>query len=91
MPASSSLQVTEDLGQASHTNPNLDTDSDSPERVADEDETAPVEYENAPPLDDVHEGHEKQRIVMLISILQLCAMLCAKCRQNNTGNRFYCS
>ena len=76
MPASSSLQVTEDLGQASHTNPNLDTGNGSQEGIVDEDENAPVEYGNAPPSDDVHEGHEEQRIVMVISILQLCAIMC---------------
>ena len=75
MAASSSLQVTEDLGKASHTNPNLDTYNDSQEGIIDDDETAPVEYGNAPPLDDVHEGYEEQRIGMVISILQLCAML----------------
>ena len=80
MPSCCSLQVTEDLGQASHTNPNLDTDNDSQEG-----EIAQVSYGNAPRLDDVHEGHREQRIVMVISILQLCAMLCAKC-QNNTDN-----
>ena len=85
MVASSSVQVTEDLGQASHTNPNLNTGNDSQEGIVDEDETASVEYRNAPPLDDVHEGHEEQRVVMVISILQLCAMLCAKC-QNITDN-----
>ena len=58
MAASSSLQVTEDLGQASHTNPNLDTDN-SQEGIEDddEDETSLAEYGNAPPLDDVHEEH----------------------------------
>ena len=60
MAASSSLQVTEDLGQASHTNPNVDAGNDSQEAIVDEDETAAVEYGNAPPLDDVHEGHEEQ-------------------------------
>ena len=65
------------MRQASHTNPNLDTDNDSQEGIVDEDETAPVEY--------VHEGHEEQRIVMVISILHLCAMLCVKC-QNITDN-----
>ena len=73
------------MGQASHTNPNLDTGNDRQEGIVDEDETAPVEYGNAPPLDDVHEGHEEQRVVMVISILQLCAMFCAKC-QNITDN-----
>ena len=52
MAASSSLQVTEDLGKASHTNPNFDTYNDSQEGIIDEDETAPVEYGNAPPLDE---------------------------------------
>ena len=47
MAASSSLQVTEDLDQASHTNPNLDTDNESQEG-----ETVPGECGNAPPLDD---------------------------------------
>ena len=73
------------MGQTSHTNPSLDTGNDSQEGIIDEDETAPVEYINAPPLDDVHKGHEEQRIVMVISILQLCAILCAKC-QNLTDN-----
>ena len=85
MAASSSLQETEDSGQASHTNPNLDTGNDSQEGIVDEDETGPVKCRSAPPLDDEHEVHEQQRIVMVISILQLCAMLCAKC-QNLTDN-----
>ena len=52
MPASSLLQVTEDLGQAFHTNPNLDTGNGSQEGIVDEDENAPVEYGSAPPFDD---------------------------------------
>ena len=63
MVASSSLQVTEDLGQASHTNPNLDTDNNSQEGIVDDDkdETFLAEYGNAPPLDNVHEGHEEEQ------------------------------
>ena len=41
MAASGSLQVTEDLGQASHTNPNFDTGNDSQEGIVDEDEGLP--------------------------------------------------
>ena len=61
MVASSSLQVTEDLVQASHTNPNLDTDNNSQEGIVDDDkdETFLSEYGNAQPLDNVHEGHEE--------------------------------
>lgn len=79
------------MGQASHTNPNLDTGNDSQEGLVDKDETARVVSRlcgNAPPLDDLHEGHEEQRTVMVISILQLCAMLCAKCQNINDNTDF---